>query len=54
MRGWKNFQVRLTYASEGSPAVVSVVTIRATHRSMALFVAKRDYPRSTNQEIVEE
>ncbi len=46
MRGWKNFQVVIKKA-DGSEYTV---TVRATHRSMAIFVAKRDY-RAMSAEI---
>ena len=51
MRGWKDFKIELTYDYEGTP-FKTIVTIRATHRSMALFVAKRDYPRASAYEII--
>ena len=56
MRGWKNFKVKVTYTSLFGSKVMevdSIVTIRATHRSMALYVAKRDYSNATSFQIVE-
>jgi hypothetical protein len=47
MKGWKNFQVILTVADGRK----YTVTVRATHRGMAIFVAKRDHPSAVSAEI---
>lgn len=47
MKGWKDYKVTVVL-----PEGTHTVTIRATHKSMAEFVAKRRFPNATSVEAV--